>query len=144
MLGSLAKRLRLLGFDVLYDPSLDDNAVLRISLEQNRIILTRDAGLAARPLASNHVLISSDHVDGQARQVLDSGHLQDAEPLSRCSDCNAELVLLGRNDARDRVPGHVHATVSIFFHCSQCGRVYWRGSHVKNWEGRQRMGRSEE
>jgi hypothetical protein len=72
MLGSLAKRLRLLGFDVLYDHTLADNEVLRLALEQGRVILTRDTGLAARPLARNHVLIKSDHVDDQVQQVLDA------------------------------------------------------------------------
>ena len=32
MLGKLAKRLRLLGYDVLYDPALDDNEIVRLSL----------------------------------------------------------------------------------------------------------------
>jgi uncharacterized protein with PIN domain len=51
MLGKLAKRMRLLGFDVLYDPAYEDNEVLRLALDHDRVILTRDAGLASRPLA---------------------------------------------------------------------------------------------
>ena len=46
MLGKLAKRMRLMGFDVLYDRTLDDNEIIRLSLEQNRILLTRDTELA--------------------------------------------------------------------------------------------------
>ena len=42
MLGRLAKKLRLLGFDVLYDRTFNDNEIIRLSLEQERVILTRD------------------------------------------------------------------------------------------------------
>jgi uncharacterized protein with PIN domain len=132
MLGSLAKRLRLLGFDVLYDHTLADDEILRIALEQGRIILTRDTGLAARPLARNHVLIISDHVDDQVHQVLDAFSLIAAGLLTRCSVCNQQLSPLDRDIARDRVPEYVLRTVTTFFECRGCGRVYWEGSHVKN------------
>jgi uncharacterized protein len=135
MLGSLAKRLRLLGFDVLYDRTLADNDVLRLALEQGRVILTRDTGLAARPLAQNHVLIKSDHVEEQLRQVLGAFSLSSSGPLTRCSVCNQPLVPLGRDAARDRVPEHVQRTMAMFFECRECGRVYWEGSHVKNMAG---------
>jgi uncharacterized protein len=136
MLGSLAKRLRLLGFDVLYDTTFSDNDVLRLALEQGRVILTRDTGLASRPVARNHVLIKSDHVDEQVRQVFDAFSVPDAVPLTRCSVCNSMLVQLTRDGARNIVPEHVYATITVFFQCGQCGRVYWRGSHVKRWEER--------
>jgi uncharacterized protein len=132
MLGSLAKRLRLLGFDVLYDHTLADNEILHLALEQGRVILTRDTGLAARPLARNHVVIISDHVNDQVQQVLDAFSLPAAGPLTRCSVCNQPISPLDRDTARDRVPEHILRTVTTFFECRGCGRVYWEGSHVKN------------
>jgi len=135
MLGSLAKRLRLLGYDVLYDPALEDNDILRLALEQGRVILTRDTGLSSRPLAHNHILIKSDLADEQVRQVLDTFPLPAGAPLTRCSVCNGMLSPLNRADAHDRVPGHVVRTTKLFFECLECGRVYWEGSHVKNMAG---------
>jgi len=132
MLGSLAKRLRLLGFDVLYDHTFADNEILRLALEQGRVILTRDTGLAARPLARNHVLIKSDHVDDQIQQVLEVFSPLAAGPLTRCSVCNQQLFPLDRDSARDRVPEHVLRTVTKYLECRGCGRVYWEGSHVRN------------
>jgi uncharacterized protein with PIN domain len=136
MLGSLAKRLRLLGFDVLYDPALADNEILRLALEQGRVILTRDTGLASRPLARNHILIKSDHVEEQIQQVINTFSLPAAGPLTRCSVCNQPLAPLDRDAARDRVPEHVQRTMTTFFECKGCGRVYWEGSHVKNMASR--------
>ncbi|MEK6743771.1 MAG: Mut7-C RNAse domain-containing protein [Nitrospirota bacterium] len=135
MLGSLAKRLRLLGFDVLYDPAYRNNDVLRLALDQGRIILTRDTALASRPLAINHILIGSDLVDEQLHQVLKAFPPPDGGQLTRCSICNEQLSVLDRKDARDLVPDHVVATVTEFWRCGHCGKVYWKGSHVRNMRG---------
>ena len=137
MLGRLAKRLRLLGFDVLYDPVLDDNELIRLSIEQHRLILTRDTALAARPLASNHLFINSDLVEEQLEQVL-SGSPGDSSPLTRCSRCNAPLASLPRQEARDVVPPYVFDNHEMFLRCTVCGRIYWRGTHVlrmAEWAG---------
>ncbi len=135
MLGRLAKRMRILGFDVRYDRTLDDNEIIRRSLDEDRIILTRDTALAGRPLAKNHLFISGDDAEDQLRQVLavvpGAGR---ARPFSRCSECNEPLNAISRSDARDLVPDHVHATHDVFFRCASCGRVYWKGSHVQRME----------
>lgn len=129
MLGKLAKRLRLLGFDVLYDAGTDDNAVLRAALEQNRVLLTRDRGLARRPLAARHLLITSDHAREQVAQVLAAFPMH-AAPLSRCSACNTPLQSVEKQSVRDVVPRHVYDEHRDFFSCEGCGRIYWKGSHV--------------
>ena len=130
MLGRLAKRMRLLGIDVLYDGALDDNEIIRISLEQDRVILTRDTGLAARPLAGNHLFINSDRVQEQVDQVLSTFPLESL-PLTRCSGCNEPLEPLDKRDARDLVPLYVYETQTEFLRCPDCGRIYWKGSHVR-------------
>ena len=135
MLGKLAKRLRLLGFDVLYDHRFEDNEILRLALEQGRTILTRDTGLTSRPLAQNHLLVESDLVDEQVHQVIEAFSPQDERPLTRCSLCNEPLSALRRMDARDLVPDHVHATVFGYLRCALCEKVYWKGSHVRNMQG---------
>lgn len=130
MLGRLAKRLRLLGFDVLYDRTLNDNELIRLSLEQDRVILTRDTGLAARPLAANHLFINGDGVLAQVEQVL-SAFPASSLPLTRCSECNVLLAPLKKRDARDLVPPPVYDAYDEFLQCASCGRIYWKGSHVK-------------
>ncbi len=135
MLGRLAKRLRLLGFDVLYDRALSDNEILRLSLEQDRVILTRDTGLAARPLAANNIFVKSDNVQEQIRQVLATlPSVRSPSPLSRCSECNHPLAAVAKQEIRDSVPRYVYDKYDVFLKCSSCGRVYWRGTHVNRME----------
>jgi uncharacterized protein with PIN domain len=133
MLGKLAKRLRLLGHDVLYDAAFSDNDLIRLALEQDRTILTRDTVLASRPLAQRHLFIDSDHVDLQLRQVEDACSAEAAPaPLSRCSICNGILAPVDKSTVCDRVPELVLRTAPAFFQCRACERIYWEGSHVKN------------
>lgn len=134
MLGRLAKHLRLLGFDVLYDPAMDDNEIIRLSLEQDRTILTRDRRLSNRPLSFRHIFISSEKAAEQLQQVLDAverGHLVCA--LTRCSVCNTPITRISREDAEDLVPEHVLTAYREFTKCGRCGRIYWMGSHIQKF-----------
>jgi uncharacterized protein len=132
MLGRLAKRMRLLGFDVLYDRMIDDNDIIRFSLEQDRVILTRDTSLAERPLAANHLFITNNDIRTQLQQVL-AAFPSDmiSQPLTRCSECNEPLVTISRKKVKDLVPVYVYETHETFLQCLTCKRVYWMGTHVE-------------
>jgi uncharacterized protein with PIN domain len=132
MLGRLAKRMRLLGIDVLYDRSLDDNEIIRLSLEQDRVILTRDRALSDRPLAANQLFIHAHLIQQQVEQVLSTFPLETLlHPLSRCSACNEPLVRITREEARDLVPQYVYENKDLFLRCPRCKRTYWHGTHVR-------------
>ncbi len=132
MLGRLAKRMRLLGYDVLYDRKLDDNELIRISLSQNRTILTRDVALAHRPLAANHIWIASDDTTEQIEQVLAAFPSEEPpRPLTRCSACNGLLEAASRAHVKDLVPQYVYEKYDDFLCCTVCDRVYWWGTHVE-------------
>ncbi len=130
MLGKLAKRMRILGIDVFYDPALNDNEIIRLSLEQDRLILTRDKALSARPLAIKHLFIKSELVAEQLEQVR-SDFLVKTAPFTRCSKCNEPIVPIAKHEIRDLVPQHVCDKNTVFFQCPKCCRIYWPGSHVK-------------
>ena len=42
MLGKIAKKLRIFGFDTEYLPNTDDNALINRSINNKRTILTKD------------------------------------------------------------------------------------------------------
>ncbi len=132
MLGRLAKHLRLLGVDVLYDRTLGDNEIIRLSLEDDRIILTRDTDLARRPLAARHLFITSDRIREQLEQVLASiDPKTEIRPLTRCALCNEPLASIKKEDVINRVPAYVYEKNNGFLHCAGCGRIYWMGTHVR-------------
>lgn len=140
MVGSLARWLRILGFDVVYDVELDDPSLVDLSVREDRIILTRDRGLIERRRARNHLLIESDDLDRQLLQVLSALRLDtDAERvLGRCVRCNVGLDPVAAEIARPLVPTYVARTQDSFFRCPQCERIYWPATHVERMRQRLR------
>ena len=53
MLGKIAKKLRVFGFDTLYFADTDDNAIIDICLDEKRVFLTKDRELYKRSLKAN-------------------------------------------------------------------------------------------
>src|SRR5436305_1230809 len=76
----------------------------------------------------------------QLRQVLtELGLRPDPDRLlGRCLRCNVPLTPLEAETARARVPPWVARTQETFRACPECGRVYWRGTHVQRMLSRLR------
>ena len=128
MLGTLAKWLRILGYDTLFDPDLDDHQLVRLARAQDRVLLTRDRELARRRGLSV-LLVTSERLDAQVGQVLAEFSLEPDRSFSRCPVCNVPLAVVDRETARSRVPAYVAQTHKKFKSCPTCQRIYWRGSH---------------
>lgn len=133
MLGSLARWLRILGYDVVYDSRLDDAALVEHAVREKRVILTRDRRLVERKQARNHLLVDSERLEEQIHQVLgDCGATVEPDRLfGRCLRCNEPLTELSSAEARSRVPPYVARTQKHFRHCPSCDRIYWCATHVE-------------
>jgi uncharacterized protein with PIN domain len=136
MLGSLARWLRILGFDTIYFRAIANNELIKIARQQERIILTRDTGIARRKQIHELILIHSNATLEQLKEVLSSKRLfpgSDALRLSpRCPVCNGELALTQRETVADSIPEYIFLNATSFFTCKECGKVYWYGSHKKS------------
>ncbi len=135
MLGTLAKWLRILGYDTLFDPALDDRQLVRLARAEDRVLLTRDRELARRR-GVRVLLITSQRLDDQVLQVLSDLHLDSDRAFSRCPVCNDLLEPMDREAARLRVPVYVARTQETFNYCPTCQRVYWRGTHRQRMDER--------
>lgn len=128
MLGTLARWLRIMGYDTEYARDLLDNEVLELARAGGRIVLTRDRQLAGRA-GNGGLFIASDVLDEQLEQVVSFFGLSGGAPLTRCTVCNAELERAGREAMAGRVPDRVLSAHHEFFVCPRCGQVYWKGTH---------------
>lgn len=131
MLGTLAKWLRILGYDTLYDNQIDDDDLIHRCATEGRIALTRDVRLTQRRSLQHAVLISDNRLLVQVQEVLTYlGEQVDPERLlSRCVECNERIQRLSREAVRKRVPAYVFETQSHFRSCPNCRRIYWGGTH---------------
>jgi len=130
MLGRLARWLRLLGFDTLYDTHISDSRLLRVAREQGRVILTRDTRLVRIKGVHDYLLIKANDPFKQILEVVHAFNLKDFLPLSRCVVCNGELSKIpDKREIRDSIPDFVFYNFHNFLRCSNCRKIYWEGTH---------------
>lgn len=130
MLGTLARRLRILGFDTIYQAGLDDDEILRLANAENRVIISRDRELCGRK--SDSILLKTTDLDEQVMGVLESYSIEPEKILSRCLNCNTVLVKTAPEQARGHVPDEMIHRYDTFWHCETCDKFYWPGSHYDN------------
>jgi uncharacterized protein with PIN domain len=132
MLGRLAKWLRILGFDVLYYPDIDDKEIVRIAREQQRTILTRDTHLTKRKGLPGVIFVEKDDVFDQLTFIRARLVFSRAAFSGRCAVCNGLIDAVSRKEeVRDLVPDFIYLNSPGFMRCRGCGKVYWEGSHGK-------------
>lgn len=129
-LATLARDLRLLGFDTLYGNDWDDDRLARLSVDEHRTLLTRDRGLLKRRAITHGVLVRAEDPDDQVVEVLHRLQLHDrTRPFTRCLACNAVPDEVDTAAVADRVPADVARSQPRVRVCPGCRRIYWRGSH---------------
>jgi uncharacterized protein len=130
-LGTLTRRLRLLGFDCWYRTDADDDELAAVAVEDDRILLTRDRGLLMRRVITHGYCPRSDDPELQALEVIRRFDLVPSmAPLTRCVNCNGGLTPVDKAEVFDRLPPRTRAAFDDFARCDACGQVYWPGSHV--------------
>jgi len=131
-LGRLAAYLRMLGFDAVYDNRAGDPELVRISAEENRILLTRDRGLLKHSAVTHGYWLRETDSRRQTAEVVRRFDLaRSLSPLTRCMACNEPLDRASQAEVRGRVPEGVAAWCEEFRQCGRCRRVYWDGSHSR-------------
>ncbi len=141
MLGTLARFLRILGYDTLYPEELRDAELLFLAYTQGRVLLTRDTRMGTR-ISPNIFVLKSTVPEEQLRKVVKEFKLKTGENLfTRCLECNTFLMEVTKKEVKGKVPPYVFKHHNKFAKCPQCRKYYWTGTHtermkkrVKRWE----------
>jgi uncharacterized protein len=129
-LGRLARLLRVLGFDVWWSSDADDATLAGISLDQRRILLTRDRGLLKRRAITHGLFVHSQHPEEQTVEVIKRLDLRERlAPFTRCVRCNGALAAVDKREVLDQLEPLTRQHYEEFRRCAECGRIYWAGSH---------------
>ncbi len=134
MLGTLAKWLRIYGFDTFYPNSeMNDAKLLEISKNENRILISRDKRLiqTARRENLKTIEIKTTDIDEQISIVLGDIEMDKKKVLSRCILCNTEVDVISKKDIEGKVPERIYNNNEKFWFCKKCNKIYWRGSHYE-------------
>jgi uncharacterized protein with PIN domain len=131
-LGSLARNLRLLGFDTTWESDLADETIVEIARDEHRIILTRDRGILKNGRVTHGYWVRNTDPLQQLEEVIHAIDLSDdIEPYTRCMECNGELQAVKRSAVARAVPLQVFLVYRDFKQCQSCKRIYWKGSHLR-------------
>ena len=136
MLGNIAKKLRLLGYDSEYFSDVDDNELILKAKNENRILLTKDETLSTRAESQevSVIYIKNDIELEQLIQIfknLKFPKVMVSGNTSRCTECNGKLEIIEKNNVIDKVPKGVLEKTNNFWKCIICNKIYWDGTHIE-------------
>ncbi|GAA2894959.1 Mut7-C RNAse domain-containing protein [Streptosporangium fragile] len=132
-LGTLARRLRLLGVDAAYRNDRDDDELIEQANAEHRVLLTRDRGLLRRRTLWSGAYVRGSRPDEQLADVLDR-FAPPLSPWTRCVACNGLLAPVAKEEVEHLLRPGTRRTYDTFVRCRSCGRPYWRGAHGRHLE----------
>lgn len=127
-LGTLARRLRLVGVDTAYRNDLDDDELIAQANREGRVLLTQDRGLLRRRKLWMGAYVRGGRTEEQFVDVLDR-FAPRLEPWTRCVACNGPLAPVRKREVEGLLRPGTRRTYAVFARCRSCGRLYWRGAH---------------
>jgi uncharacterized protein with PIN domain len=131
-LGRLASHLRMLGLDCLYSNGYEDDELVQISVEGERILLTRDRLLLMHKIITQGYLLRSLNSTEQLHEVVKRyGLVRWVRPFQRCMNCNHPLEPVEKETVLRKLEPLTKKYYYDFKLCPACDRVYWKGSHYE-------------
>lgn len=129
-LGDIVKYMRVLGFDVSFDPLLSPRQIIEVSEKENRIILTKSIKLLKFKEVTHGIFIRPGTLEQQIKRIIDFLDIKDQiKPFSRCLRCNNLLKTVSKGSIADRIPPKTRAFCDEYSYCKPCDKIYWKGSH---------------
>lgn len=134
-LGRLARYLRRFGFDTAYRNDYQDREIVDLAVSEKRIILSRDLGLLMRKRVKWARFIWNDDPKKQLQELFERYQLAEYyQGESRCVNCNSELEKIDKEEIIERLEPKTKKYFNDFRYCSNCDKIYWRGSHFEETE----------
>lgn len=136
MLGNIARKLRLLGYDSQYFSDIDDEKLIESAIKEKRIIISKDVELInkAKKLGIRSIHSTQKDEIEQFFEIIDYVNLkiQINGDTSRCPKCNSLTESVDKGIIKEKIPQGVFKSNDRFWRCKGCNKIYWEGTHIKN------------
>lgn len=137
MLGNIARKLRLLGYDSQYFSDIIDEKLIDSAKKEKRIIISKDKELIKKTqkLGMRSIHITKEEEVEEFLEIINSVNLKRIQingNISRCSKCNSLTELVDKDIIKEKIPQGVLKSNNTFWICKCCNQVYWEGTHIKN------------
>ena len=137
MLGKIARKLRIFGFDTVYDSNLDDDNILNSLNYTGRIVLTSDNDLFNR-CKKNRIDSILTYKETEIENLVTIFKTLNIKFINfpivpyLCTSCNGKLDKISDNSLiKNKLSEQLLKSHEIFYRCIKCDKIYWAGSHLK-------------
>jgi uncharacterized protein with PIN domain len=134
MLGSLCRKMRMLGFDSALARGGESHLLLLRARDEGRIAVTTATRRIDRRGGRPVVLRGAGIAEMAAELLARSETTPPIEPFTLCLECNAPLERITAAEASEKVPPRIAGNFNEFHICPACSRIYWKGSHYEAME----------
>lgn len=136
MLGNVAKKLLLFGYDAEYISDMGDLELIQKAKNEDRIIISKDRQLIAnaKKSAIQTIQITKEDEIEQFLEILDTVRLELNEisgDTARCTKCNSSTTQISKSKISNKIPSRVLEFNEKFWECDKCKQIYWEGTHIK-------------
>lgn len=138
MLGNIAKKLRLFGFDTKYQANISDEQLVKEAFLQKRILITKDRRLYHKSKKTGISVLLPVRFDETEilAELLKSCQISQIDMLpnsfTRCLICNGSIYSVNKISVINEIPTNVSERMDIFYRCTNCMKVYWNGTHISH------------
>jgi uncharacterized protein with PIN domain len=125
------------GFDTIYDPNIDDMDILDSSKNKGRIVLTSDRMLFKRckKRGIDTILTYNETEIENLVTIFSSLNIKSINSQKvpyLCTSCNGLLnTIIDKNSIKYDIPVRLLHSNKLFYKCTNCRKIYWRGSHME-------------
>jgi uncharacterized protein with PIN domain len=128
----------MLGHDVTYFRSADDEKLVEMAKSEKRVLLTRDHKLSQQAATWGVEAVLVEKTD-EAEKLADLARrfgfkLEIDLSVSRCPKCNSGIKAVSKDVVINQIPEATSVYYNDFWLCLGCGKVYWQGAHWKRIE----------
>ena len=137
MLGNIAKKLRLMGYDSKYASDIQDDDLINLARNEQRIIISRDENLVkmALKLEIKSIFLEKQEETKQFHEIIDKLNLKIIEingDRARCPLCNTKTKFVTKDKVRNKISAKILEQNEKFWECENCRKIFWEGSHIRN------------
>lgn len=137
MLGNIARKLRLMGYDSNYFTDIEDDELIKLAKNEKRIIISKDEGLVHKAQKSGlePIFLKNKEEIKQFREIIKILNLKTIQingDKARCPKCNSKTNSINKQNIQDKIPPKVLEINEKFWRCENCDQIFWEGTHIKN------------
>ena len=128
----IARNLRVIGIDTTMVPDIRIVEIGKVAASQKRILVTRNRELLKCNTVIHGQLLRSENHLIQLQEVVKRYRLKPhIKPFTRCISCNGVLKAISKQSIWASLEPLTKKYFNTFKLCSDCGKIFWQGSHHK-------------